>query len=467
MTLSLTPAQRLEAAVEVSPLTVLVTGVLAWIFPPGSFDRLFRQFAPNQWDRKLTSAAITWLMLDVVTGARRSVHAAYQADVRSRARTLEASYQALYQKYGRLSPDYSTAVVRASGQRGLMLLAVAMTTLPELFGWEGYHVRIIDGTDLDGTEHRLRVLRTTKSAGLPGRCVACYDPASGLVLDVVASEDAYASERALVREIFDRARPRDLFVCDRFYCTTELLFQLCDSEAFFVIRQFDRLRWRVLKDRGAQGRVATGAVSERWVEVEDPETGDCRRMRWITLTLDTPTREGETEIHVLSNLSGISARTICELYRTRWTIEGPFSFLKDELHGEIESLGQPRAALFAPCLAMAAGNALAVVKRALSEEHGAGVWGQLSGYSLAEELATNRRAVESLVDAPAWSRLTERSTEEFWKWCREVAAQVEIAVFAKNKPRGPKRPQPVRRSGKQRPHYSTHRLLTEARSTKC
>lgn len=188
--MALTTAQKLEAALDVSPLTVLTLGVLAWIFPPGSFPGLFRRFAPNQWDRKLTISAITWLMLDVVTGARSSVHSASQADVRSKDRTLEASYQALYQKYGRLSTDYSAAVVRASGQRCLMLLAVAMATLPELFGWEGYRVRIIDGTDLDGTEHRLGVLRTTKSAGLPGRCVVCYDPASGLVLDVVASEDA-------------------------------------------------------------------------------------------------------------------------------------------------------------------------------------------------------------------------------------------------------------------------------------
>jgi hypothetical protein len=333
-------------------------------------------------------------------------------------------------------------------------------------GWEGYRVRIIDGTDLDGTEHRLGVLRTTKSAGLPGRCVVCYDPASGLVLDVVASEDAYASERVLVREIFDRAQPKDLYVCDRFYCTTELLFRLCDSQAFFVIRQFDRLRWRVLKDLGPRGRVETGAVSEQWVEVEDPETGSCRRMRWITLTLDTPTREGETAIRLLTNLRGMSALKICDLYRKRWTIEGHFSFLKNELHGEIESLGRPRAALFALCLAMAAGNALAVVKRALTETHGAAVWDRLSGYYLADELATNSRAVVSLVGAAGLSRLAGMPAASFWRWCREVASRVEVAVLEKTKPRGPKRPQPKRQSGKGKPHYSTHRLLAEARKSK-
>lgn len=464
--MTLTAAQRLEAAVEVSPVTVLTLGVLAWTFPPGSFRALFREAAPNQWDRKLTIDAITWLMLEVVTGSRRSVHAAYQADIRSKARTLEASYQALYQKYGRLGTDYSAAVVRASGRRCLGLLA-ASAAVPELFGWEGYRVRILDGTDLDGTEHRLGVLRATHSAGLPGRCVVCYDPASGLVLDVAASEDAYTSERVLARAILDHARPDDLYVCDRFYCTTELLFRLCDSRASFVVRQFDRLRWRVLEDHGPCGRVETGAVSEQAVEVEDPATGDRRPMRRITLRLDAPTRDGESEIRLLTNLRGIRAARVCDLYRTRWTIEGHFSFLKNELHGEIEGLGRPRAALFALCLAMAAGNALAVVKRALSEAHGAAVWGRLSGSYLAEEVATNSRAVESLVGEAGLDRLAGRPARRFWPWCREVAARVEVAVLEKTKPRGPKRPQPKRRSGKGKPHYATHRLLAEAREGKC
>jgi hypothetical protein len=98
--MALTTAQEHEAAVEVSPLTVLTLGVPARIFPPGSFQGLLRESAPQQWERELTIAAITWLMLEVVTGSRRSVHAASQADVRSKARTLEASYQALYQQSG-------------------------------------------------------------------------------------------------------------------------------------------------------------------------------------------------------------------------------------------------------------------------------------------------------------------------------------------------------------------------------
>lgn len=463
--MTLTDSQKLQAAVEVSPLTVLVQGLLAWIFPPGSLPRLFRESAPHQRDQKLTIAAITWLMLEVVTGARRSVHAAYKADQRSHTPTLGTSYQALYQKYGRLEPAYAAAVVRASAQRCVTLLAAA--TMPELFGWEGYRVRILDGTDLDGSEHRLGVLRGLRSAGLPGRCVACYEPALDLIVDVALSEDAYTSERVLVREILDRACKNDLYVCDRFYCTTNILFRLDEQEASFVIRHFDRLRWWPVKDRGVRGRVATGQVSEQEIEVEDPETGRRRRMRLLTLELDTPTEDGETTIRLLTNLKRVDARRVCELYRERWRIERHFSVLKTVLNGEVESLGKPRAALFALSMAMVAGNALGVVKRLLSEAHGPDLWDQLSGYYLTDEVCFNYRAVESLVRGRGRAQLTKMPARIFWAWCQEVASRVRPWALTKNRPRGPKRPKPKRIIGKRRPHYSTHRLLAERKECKC
>ncbi len=349
----------------------------------------------------------------------------------------------------------------------MTLLAAATAAVPELFGWEGYRVRILDGTDLDGSEHRLGVLRGLRSAGLPGRCVACYEPALDLVVDVVLSEDAYTSERVLVREVLERARENDLYVCDRFYCTTDILFHLDDQQASFVIRFFDRLRWRTVKDRGARGRVETGLVSEQEIEVEDPETGRRRRMRLLTLELDTPTEDGEATIRLLTNLRRVDARRVCELYRERWRIERHFAVLKAVLNGEVESLGKPRAALFALAMAMVAGNALGVVKRLLGEAHGPDLWEQLSGYYLADEVGTNYRAVEGLVGERGRARLSGMPAGAFWAWCQGVASRVRAWALTKNRPRGPKRPKPKRISGKRRPHYSTHRLLTEKEKCKC
>src|SRR3954452_9859150 len=259
---------RIDTAIEVSPLTVLVRGVLEWACPHSFLEELFdRECRPKQWNRKLTISAIAWLMLTVVSGVRRSVFAAFQADPASDSPTILATASALYAKYGRIDPRYTTAVIRESGQRMSQLLRAAGVTEP--FGWEGYRLVVLDGTDMAGTEHRLKPLRRIKAAGLPGRFVAAYEPATGQVIDAEASEDAYTSERVLVRPILARATPGDMFVADRHFCTTEILFTIMDRGAWFVIRQHENLRWQPGKEARAIGRVATGEVWEQPLAVED------------------------------------------------------------------------------------------------------------------------------------------------------------------------------------------------------
>src|SRR5436305_1487486 len=125
---------RIETAIEISPLTVLVRGVLEWACPHAFFEELFdRLCRPQQWNRKLTISAIAWLMLTVVSGVRRSVFAAFVADQASPAPTLLATAAALYAKYGRIDPRYTTAVVRESGGRMQDLLTAAGVEGP--FGW--------------------------------------------------------------------------------------------------------------------------------------------------------------------------------------------------------------------------------------------------------------------------------------------------------------------------------------------
>jgi hypothetical protein len=262
----------------------------------------------------------------------------------------------------------------------------------------------------------------------------------------------------LVRAILAAAVPDNLFVADRHFCTTEILFSIIDRRASFVIRQHENLRWRLLKEARSVGRVATGEVWEQAIEVEDTNTGECRRMRRIILKLDTPTDEGDTEIVLLSNLKGISALRICELYRERWTIERHFSLVKTVLHGEIESLGRPKAALFAMAMALVAANALAVVKQALRVAHGEEEFAKLSGYYMADEVSGNFRAVDTLVAEAEWRALEATPAKPFWDWCYAVASRVRTRGLRKH-PRGPKKPQPPRASGKDRHHYSTYRLL--------
>jgi hypothetical protein len=449
---------RLETAIEISPLTVLVRGVLEQACPPTAIEEIFdRQCRPNQWNRQLTSSAITWLMLSVVSGARRSVFAAFQADTESEEPTILATAAALYAKYGRIDPQFTTAVVRESAARMHAILTAERGKEPS--GWEGFQVTILDGTDLAGTEHRLKPLRTIKAAGLPGRYVAAYDLATGLVVDASASEDAYTSERELVGSLLTQAEAGRIFVADRNFCTSEILFGIHDRGGHFVIRQHsNHLRWWPLEDAREVGRVATGLVREQRIEVEDTETGQRRTMRRIVLALDTATEDGETEVVLLSNLDGACALRLCDLYRKRWRIEEHFSLVKTVLHGEIAGLGRPRAALFALGMALVAANSLVVVMETLRATQGDEEFEKLSGYYLADEVAGHYRSVDKLVSEAEWLELGAKSPEAFWGWCRSVGSQVRTRALYKH-PRGPKKPQPPRASGKDRHHYSTYRLI--------
>jgi IS4 transposase len=451
---------RMEVALEISPVTVLVRCVLEWTFPDSRLQALYEQ-APRCWTRELTIQALFRLVTEVVAGARNAVHAAYQADQARPHPSIPVSAEAVYGKLGRMPHEFGSLLVRASAEQLLPLVSQAQPR--EFPGLKGYRVRIIDGTDLGGTEHRLAVLRGIRAAGLPGRMVVSYDWATGLCCDAAASEDAYTSERVLVDEILERAAPKDLLVMDRYYCTVPVMQVLHGRKAHFLIRADERnLRCRTTGRRKSAGRVATGKVYEQTLGIEDTQTGECFEVRRLTLVLDEPTADGDTEVRLLTNLPpSISALRIVELYRERWTLERHFDFLKNCLHGEIESLGKPNAALFMMCMALVAGNALAVVRQAIRTIHGQTELEQLSGYYLADELAKNDHAIEVLVPEKQWRKLRALPVPAFWHWCQRVAQAIRPRAFRKH-PRGPKRPPTKRASGKRRHHYSTQRLLDVA-----
>ena len=103
-----------------------------------------------------------------------------------------------------------------------------------------------------------------------------------------------------------------------------------------------------------------------------------------------PTRDGDTEIHLLSNVPRrhASAQTLAASYRKRWTIETMFQELTETLTCEVRALGYPKAALFGFCLALLAYNAVAVLKAALrAVPGGEQVQQDISMYYLALEIA--------------------------------------------------------------------------------
>ena len=87
----------------------------------------------------------------------------------------------------------------------------------------------------------------------------------------------------------------------------------------------------------------------------------------MVIKLDKPTRDGETEIALLSNVwdDKVDALQLAELYRKRWIIESLFLVLTEALTCEKPGLNYPKAALFGFCMTLIAYNVLALVKATL------------------------------------------------------------------------------------------------------
>ena len=243
--------------VQDSPLTVMTQAILENALPPATIDELFEEYADWQYTRKLLFSDVVDLMSMVVCSIRPSINSAFK----KLAPTLGVTRKAVYDKINRVETSTSAALVRHTG-------TVLTPIIDELGAREepllvGYRTRVLDGNHLAGTEHRLEVLRTTGSAPLPGQSLVVLDPELRLVVDVIPCEDGHAQERSLTDEIFALVRPRDLWIADRNFCTTQLLYGIAGREAFFIIRQHARnLHWEFVGKRGTRPD-QTGQVFEQ------------------------------------------------------------------------------------------------------------------------------------------------------------------------------------------------------------
>ena len=179
-----------------------------------------------------------------------------------------------------------------------------------------------------------------------------------------------------------------------------------------------------------------------------------------------PTRDGETQIALLTNVSSdaASACALADLYRSRWLIEGAFQELAEHLSSEINTLGYPKAALFGFCIALVASNVLSVVKAALRSVHGlAKIEEEVSGYYIADEIAGTYRGMLIAIPVVHWTIFSVLTEVELVAVLRELAGRVRLSAFKKHR-RGPKKKPPRRSSNKREPHVSTARLIAHRRA---
>jgi hypothetical protein len=438
-----------------APVCVMVRATMENVLSAERLDALFENAAGRQENKCLMFSTVADIMGLVACQIHPSVHAAYQAKKEEAAVTAKA----LYDKLQRMETNISRQVVRETASRMGEIIEKTGGILPEAVA--GYRVKILDGNHLRRTQRRIKELRELNAAPLPGHCAVILDPQRKLIVDVIPCEDAHAQERTLLPQVLETVERRDLWIADRNDCTAAFLFGIRQRLAYFAIRQHAQLRHELLGKRQRIAESDTGTVYEQRMRVFDA-TGNWITVRRVTVELNTPTRDGEMEIHVLTNLpKRIGACCVADLYRKRWTIEIAFNELAQNLEGEIETLGYPRAALFGFCMALVCYNVLSVVLAALRAAHGAQtVQEQVSFYYLCDEVASTHRGLEIAVVERYWTRKYANLTP--LRMARElvrIAKMAQISRYRKHR-RGPKKPV-VKMNKKHRSHVSTARILAK------
>lgn len=447
-----------ERFVQEAPVCVMLRATLEKMFSAEAMNTLFREHSQQQYERELLFSSVVDVMSLVVAGVHPSVHAAYQR----RRDEIGVSVKSLYNKLNGIEPAVSQALVRHTAQSAQGVMRRWSSRVPCL---KGYRTKVIDGNHLTGTEHRLEVLRTEGGAALPGLSVVVLLPDQGLVEDVVPEMDAYTQETRLLEPILAGLNHRDLILADRLYCISEFLFGIRTREACFIIRQhLGHLRWELKGRRKSRGRGETGPLFEQACDLTCPRTGEVLRIRRITVELDQPTRDGDRELHLLTNLpeSAADAARVAALYGKRWTIETAFQEMTTSLRCELGSLGHPSAALFTFAVAAACFNVLAVIRAALGESQGIEkVDDEVSLYALADELSGTYRGMMIALPPSAWTFFGELSESQLAGELARWAKTVRLERYRKHR-RGPKTR--ANRSFEPTKHVSTARLLEQQKS---
>lgn len=466
---------------EKAPVCVMMREILTNVLSVERLDAIFDSAAQRQYTRELAFSSVVSLLTDVVTRSRPSPRKAYQ----SRQSQLGVSAKAVYEKINHTEPTTSAALVATTASGMQEVISALATKLPAIL--PGYRVKILDGNHFSSTHRRLKILRG-QGACLPGQALAILDPQTQLIEAIVPCVDGHAQERSLVESFLTLVAPHDVWIEDRNFCTTKLIFGIAGRQAYFIVRQHNQsLRWHPRGEFSAEVGTADGTVAEQEIIVKN-ESGEQLSIRRVRIVLTQPTRDGDRELYLLTNLpAGVLAASIAQVYRSRWQIETAFREATVDLLCEVPALGHPQAAILIFAVATLCFNAFSVLKAALRTQLPADtdhsetaslpqadpplsgppakirvtrreLGDELSTYHLAENVAGTWQGLNLLLPDDFWNERFENLTStELASQLKNLAQRVPLAEFYK-RPTKTQR-SPTRKPPKPGGHVATARLL--------
>jgi hypothetical protein len=447
-----------EQFINKSPLSVMSRATIEHALTASALDALFNRTAKRGYERELLFSTTVDLMSLVVCGKAQHVQSAYK-QIHER---VPVTLKSVYEKLQHIETAVSAELVRHVAGRCQGLITALGGECQALL--PGHRVRILDGNHLAATQKRLQVTRGHSAGPLPGQSLAVLDPALMLVTDIILCEDGHTQERALIDQVLPLVQAGDVWIEDRNFCTVDFLLEVAQRQAFFVARRHGNMTIEPQTEFSQEVETDTGWVSERavWICRDEQRVLAARLVR---VRLKQATEDGDLEVEILTNLptqSADAAQVSC-LYLKRWKIEGAFHELTMALHCEVDTLGYPKAALFAFCVAVVAYNVLAVLKAAMRVVHGEEkVHKEVSGYYVALEWALVYAGMMIALPAEQWEMFGLMSAKKLARYLRDWAGKIDMFRIKKAPPRKPTKNKTKRIKDKS-PHLSTARLLEEAK----
>jgi hypothetical protein len=160
---------------------------------------------------------------------------------------------------------------------------------------------MIDGHGIAASDRRLKPLREVQGGALPGKSLVVYEPAYGVVRDVLLCEDGHAQERSLLGLVLETVHAGDLWIQDRNFCPCAVLCEIERRGAGCITRQHAGRPCDVVTTLRSVGRIETGHVAEQRVQGRDAQ-GNPPRFRRLRVQLDQATRDGDRVLSLLTNL---------------------------------------------------------------------------------------------------------------------------------------------------------------------
>jgi len=447
----------IQQMAEKAPAATMFRGLLQRVLDDVSLEKIFNDYRQQQVESPILFSHLVNMLAPVISGGSKSVNAAHQAA------DHDYSRQAVYDKLKGVETPVSSALLRVTTEKLVKIRHSTKTKHPDVI--KGFHTFIIDGKTYDATEHRLHETRTDARAPLPGRAIALLDTRHEMFVDVVCDAHAHRCERNIAETLLERQlQPGALYIADRNFSDGNVLAYFFRRKSYFIIRQHGACPSR--REIAGEKRVSRSKDSsgnqtyEQRIEIQLSD-GSWQAVRRITVKLSSPTRDGDTEIHLLTNLpQRIRAGRISDAYRKRWTIENCFGHLSRALNAEIRTLCYPGAAGLCFSLALLLFNLMSLVRKLLLTHGQYSARYEISDvsyYYLADEISRSQFAMDEMISSSQWQVFAAMPLTEFTRFLKATAKGASLARYRKHA-RAPTKPPPKRRFDGSR-HVSTQKIL--------